>query len=101
MSLNGLRRALAEDKTFARVRTEAGRPFESRSSDYQISAPTGMRSVLLAEMADALATGAAGDPVVLAVTATGREAEDLTGSHIERHIFQRPRSGFGKKNANV
>jgi transcription-repair coupling factor (superfamily II helicase) len=80
MSLNGLRRALAEDKTFARVRTEAGRSFESRSTDYQISAPTGMRSVLLAEMADALATGAAGDPVVLAVTATGREAEDLTAA---------------------
>lgn len=39
-----------------------------------------MRSVLLAEMADALATGAAGDPVVLAVTATGREAEDLTAA---------------------
>lgn len=59
MSLNGLRRALAEDKTFARVRTEAQRPFSDRNTDYQISAPTGMRAVLLAEMADALAS--AGD----------------------------------------
>jgi transcription-repair coupling factor (superfamily II helicase) len=83
MSLNGLRRALAEDKTFARVRSEAQRPFSARSTDYQISAPTGMRAVLLAEMADGLAAqGAdAGDaPVVLAVTATGREAEDLTAA---------------------
>ncbi|WP_159697819.1 transcription-repair coupling factor [Arthrobacter sp. 18067] len=81
MSLNGLRRALAEDKTFARVRTEAQRPFSDRNTDYQISAPTGMRAVLLAEMADALAgTEGTGAPVVLAVTATGREAEDLTAA---------------------
>ncbi|MFJ4285938.1 transcription-repair coupling factor [Paenarthrobacter nicotinovorans] len=83
MSLNGLRRALAEDKTFARVRTEAQRPFSDRNTDYQISAPTGMRAVLIAEMADALADAAAdggGAPVVLAVTATGREAEDLTAA---------------------
>lgn len=83
MSLNGLRRALAEDKTFARVRTEAQRSFSDRNADYQISAPTGMRAVLLAEMADAMAgAGAdgAGAPVVLAVTATGREAEDLTAA---------------------
>ncbi|WP_284974432.1 transcription-repair coupling factor [Arthrobacter sp. efr-133-TYG-104] len=84
MSLNGLRRALAEDKTFARVRTEAERPFGDRNSDYQISAPTGMRAVLLAEMADALVSGdttrGQSVPVVLAVTATGREAEDLTAA---------------------
>ena len=85
MSLNGLRRALAEDKTFARVRTEAQRPFSDRNTDYQISAPTGMRAVLLAEMADALSDAGAGvdgagTPVVLAITATGREAEDLTAA---------------------
>ncbi|MBT2514059.1 transcription-repair coupling factor [Arthrobacter sp. ISL-30] len=83
MSLNGLRRALAEDATFARVRTEAARSFDGRSNDYQISAPPGLRAALLAEMADGLeaegrAEGAA--PVVLAVTATGREAEDLTAA---------------------
>ncbi|MGR0158411.1 transcription-repair coupling factor [Paenarthrobacter nitroguajacolicus] len=83
MSLNGLRRALADDKTFARVRTEAQRSFSDRNADYQISAPQGMRAVLLAEMADALASAGVEEdsaPVVLAVTATGREAEDLTAA---------------------
>ena len=89
-SLTGLRRVLAEDRNYARIQAEAARGFAARSEDYQISAPAGMRSTLLAEMADGLATlatketGAAGTgggrpvPVVLAVTATGREAEDLT-----------------------
>ncbi len=87
-SLTGLRRVLAEDRNYARVQAEAARGFAGRSEDYQISAPAGMRSALLAEMADGLATLAADDtgaagavgpvPVVLAVTATGREAEDLT-----------------------
>ncbi|MCA4133623.1 transcription-repair coupling factor [Arthrobacter sp. M4] len=79
--LSGLRRALSEDATFARVRSEAAKPFSVRSSDYQVSAPTGMRAVLVAEMVEGL-SGAANEgpgpaPVVLAVTATGREAEDL------------------------
>ena len=79
-SLTGLRRVLAEDKTFARVQAEAARSFDGRSEDYQISAPAGLRAALLAEMADGLATqGANGNAgIVLAVTATGREAEDLT-----------------------
>lgn len=75
-SLTGLRRALAEDRNYARVRAEASRGFEARSEDYQISAPAGMRATLLAEMADGLASSPGA--VVLAVTATGREAEDLT-----------------------
>ena len=87
-SLDGLRRVLAEDQTFARVRAEAARGFDVRGQDYQISAPAGLRAVLLAEMADGLAAaraaGGAADggipPVVLAVTATGREAEDLTAA---------------------
>ncbi len=91
-TLTGLRRVLAEDRNYARVRAEAARGFADRSEDYQISAPAGLRSALLAEMADGLAaagtsteTPAAGstdgsgpEPVVLAITATGREAEDLT-----------------------
>ncbi|MFE4228312.1 transcription-repair coupling factor [Arthrobacter sp. NPDC056886] len=87
-SLTGLRRVLAEDRNYARVQAEAARGFAARSEDYQISAPAGMRSTLLAEMADGLTTQAANEtgaagavrpvPVVLAVTATGREAEDLT-----------------------
>ena len=90
-SLTGLRRALAGDKTFARVQAEASRSFGSRSEDYQISAPAGLRAALLAEMSDGLAALAApdaaavgnhdgGTPLVLAVTATGREAEDLTAA---------------------
>jgi transcription-repair coupling factor (superfamily II helicase) len=89
-SLDGLRRVLAGDQTFARVQAEAARGFAVRGQDYQISAPAGLRAVLLAEMADGLAGFAAeaadgtpdgGTPaVVLAVTATGREAEDLTAA---------------------
>ena len=90
-TLTGLRRVLAEDRNYARVRAEAARGFAARSEDYQISAPAGLRSALLAEMVDGLtvlaentadATATAGGrslaPVVLAITATGREAEDLT-----------------------
>ena len=53
-SLTGLRRALAEDRNYSRVRAEASRGFAARSEDYQISAPSGLRSALLAEMADGL-----------------------------------------------
>ncbi|MDQ0801934.1 transcription-repair coupling factor [Arthrobacter sp. SLBN-112] len=81
-TLDGLRRALEPDQTFGRVRAEAARGFEGRGQDYQISAPAGLRPVLLAEMADGLAASAVGgEPgVVLAVTATGREAEDLSAA---------------------
>jgi len=84
-SLDGLRRVLAADQTFARVRAEAARGFTVRGQDYQISAPAGLRAVLLAEMADGLTASAAqsdgAEPgVVLAVTATGREAEDLAAA---------------------
>ncbi|MHA7180673.1 transcription-repair coupling factor [Arthrobacter sp. MDB2-24] len=82
MSLNGLRAALAEDASYARVRTNAARPVEQRSADLQIGAPAGMRAPLIAEMVDGLAGSADGGaaPVVLAITATGREAEDLAAA---------------------
>jgi transcription-repair coupling factor (superfamily II helicase) len=89
LPLDGLRRALQADRTFTRVQAEAARSFSVRSEDYQISAPAGLRPVLLAEMADGLLNaaendGAAADHtvpgVVLAVTATGREAEDLAAA---------------------
>jgi transcription-repair coupling factor (superfamily II helicase) len=79
-SLSGLRRALAADKTFARVQAEASRSFGVRSEDYQISAPAGLRAVLLAEMAEGLENADGGPGIVLAVTATGREAEDLAAA---------------------
>ncbi|MFF2606150.1 transcription-repair coupling factor [Arthrobacter koreensis] len=89
MSLNGLRAALAEDKSYSRLRANAARVPAKRSQDLEIGAPQGMRAALLAEMVDGLAeahdagTGAGSDgapPVVLAVTATGREAEDLAAA---------------------
>ncbi|GAA1921901.1 transcription-repair coupling factor [Arthrobacter gandavensis] len=88
MSLNGLRAALAEDKSYSRLKAHAARPPAKRSHDLEIGAPQGMRAALLAEMVDGLAEahdGGSGDtagapPVVLAVTATGREAEDLAAA---------------------
>ncbi|NKX53329.1 transcription-repair coupling factor [Arthrobacter mobilis] len=88
MSLNGLRTALAQDASFAKVRAQAAKPAAGRSEDLQIGAPPGLRAALIAEMVDGLsASPAAGDggrtgtgPVVLAVTATGREAEDLAAA---------------------
>ncbi len=89
MSLNGLRAALAEDKSYSRLKAHAARPPAKRSQDLEIGAPQGMRAALLAEMVDGLAEahdGGAGTgndgapPVVLAVTATGREAEDLAAA---------------------
>ncbi|MER2133573.1 MAG: transcription-repair coupling factor [Arthrobacter sp.] len=89
MSLNGLRAALAEDKSYSRLKAHAARGPAQRSQDLEIGAPQGMRAALLAEMVDGLAeahdggagTGSDGaPPVVLAVTATGREAEDLAAA---------------------
>ncbi|MBJ2121134.1 transcription-repair coupling factor [Arthrobacter sp. MSA 4-2] len=85
MSLNGLRAALAEDPSYARVRANAARPVGQRSTDLQIGAPAGMRAALLAEMVDGLrrdddARSGSAVPVVLAVTATGRETEDLAAA---------------------
>ncbi|GAA3701314.1 transcription-repair coupling factor [Zhihengliuella alba] len=80
MALSGLRAALSEDRTFAQIRTYASKPYEARSRDLAVSGPAGLRAPLVAEVLDGLASaGAEGrDAVVLAVTATGREAEDLT-----------------------
>ncbi|MFD1212052.1 transcription-repair coupling factor [Arthrobacter sp. GCM10027362] len=75
MSLNGLRTALGGDGSFAKVREQAAKPVHGRSEDLQIGAPPGLRAALLAEMVDGLESG-----IVLAVTATGREAEDLAAA---------------------
>lgn len=79
MSLEGLRRALSEDPTFARVGKNAAIDSAARSTEMSFSAPAGMRSVLLAELADGL-TAAGENGVVLAVTATGREAQDTVAA---------------------
>lgn len=86
MSLAGLRTALSADPVFARVRSFASADPATRSTDVAFSAPAGMRAVLLAEVADGLAERAAstempdGPGIVLAVTATGREAEDTVAA---------------------
>lgn len=78
MALTGLRAALAADPSYARVRTYASKGFDDRSQDLQVAAPAGLRAALVTEMVDGLSTAGAG--IVLAVTATGREAEELTGA---------------------
>ncbi|GAA4656697.1 transcription-repair coupling factor [Arthrobacter cryoconiti] len=83
MSLEGLRLALSEDPIFARIRGYAALDPAQRTQDLEVSAPSGMRAVLLAELADGLAdAGELGGRtgVVLAVTATGREAEDTVAA---------------------
>jgi transcription-repair coupling factor (superfamily II helicase) len=76
MSLAGLLAAVAEDP---QLRTAlASEPGLPGSSERDLVAPAALRPVLSA----ALATGAAGAPArfVLAVTATAREADDLTAA---------------------
>ncbi|MGO4384970.1 transcription-repair coupling factor [Specibacter sp. RAF43] len=83
MSLEGLRTVLSEDPIFARVRSQAAVEHAQRSTDLQFGAPSGMRPVILAEVADGLAAADALEGrtgVVLAVTATGREAEDTVAA---------------------
>jgi transcription-repair coupling factor (superfamily II helicase) len=76
-ALDGLRRAVVEDASFARLREYASKPSGRRSQDLQIAAPAGLRPVITAELLEQLPEPGA---VVLAVTATGREAEDLVAA---------------------
>src|SRR6478672_7860729 len=78
-SLTGLRRVLAEDRNYARIQAEAARGFAARSEDYQISAPAGMRSTLLAEMADGLATLANKDAGSAGARRPGRHGDRPRG----------------------
>ncbi|MFI7484298.1 transcription-repair coupling factor [Kocuria sp. M1R5S2] len=94
MTLSGLLAALEAERSFANIRTQASLPPGERSPETVISAPDGMRAVLTAEIRRALDDadragdeGGSGDadvagraPVVLAVTATGRESEDLAAA---------------------
>ncbi|GAA4373641.1 transcription-repair coupling factor [Paeniglutamicibacter cryotolerans] len=82
MGLVGLRTALAADTSYARVRANAREPFANRSPELEIAAPTGLRAALVAEVVDGLEdaerNGLPG--VVLAITATERETEDLAAA---------------------
>ncbi|MDN5617987.1 MAG: transcription-repair coupling factor [Kocuria sp.] len=95
MSLTGLRKALDQEPTFANVLAQASRSASERSSETVIGAAEGLRAPLLAQIADGLSTAASAGragregnhaPIVLAMTATDREAEDLEavlGSYID------------------
>ncbi|WP_367404339.1 transcription-repair coupling factor [Kocuria marina] len=91
MSLTGLLTALSEDRSFANIRAQAARPLAERSTETIISATDGLRAPVLAQIARGLTDGAGAasspdgaedgsarpTPILLAVTATGREAEEL------------------------
>lgn len=76
MALHGLRSALRADTSFSRVHSNAATSYAARANELEIAAPTGMRPVITAEIIEALQTKVPAG-LVLAVTATGREAEEL------------------------
>jgi transcription-repair coupling factor (superfamily II helicase) len=84
MTLSGLLAALGAERSFANLRTQAGLPPGERSAETVISAPDGMRAVLTAQLRGALddapVPADSRAPVLLAVTATGRESEDLAAA---------------------
>ena len=76
MALSGLRTALSAHSSYGRVAAAASHPAGDRTEELQIAATTGLRPALVAEIADRLRTY---EPkgVLLVVTATDREADDL------------------------
>ncbi|PQZ91113.1 transcription-repair coupling factor [Arthrobacter sp. MYb227] len=76
MALHGLRSALRADTSFSRVHSNAATDYAARANQLEIAAPSGMRPVITAEIIEALHTKVSGG-IVLAVTSTGREAEEL------------------------
>ncbi len=75
-----MRAALRQEPNIARVRQQAAQAHAVRSEDLQIGAPNGLRAALLAEIAEGMAETAPPTErpaVVLAITATSRESEDL------------------------
>src|SRR5690348_13732495 len=75
MSLTGILDVLAGDPAVAALISAAR---ERGSTELDVTGPPGLRAPLVASLAAAAPTGA-GRPV-LAVTATGREAEDLANA---------------------
>ncbi|NLS08880.1 transcription-repair coupling factor [Nesterenkonia sp. MY13] len=76
MSLKGLRAALAEASSYARVASAAGHPAAERTDEVQIAATSGLRGALLAEITENLRKHHS-QAVTLAITATDREADEL------------------------
>ncbi|MBO9705141.1 MAG: hypothetical protein J7474_06470, partial [Arthrobacter sp.] len=90
--LAGIRTVLAEDPAFGNLRVSAAQGTR-RSDDFHLGAPSGLNPVVIAELVDGLKeldsetpdagagpSAATAPAVVLAVTATGREAEDLAAA---------------------
>ncbi|XNZ00582.1 transcription-repair coupling factor [Micrococcus luteus] len=77
-TLSPLLPAVLTDPALAAARDSAARPGD-RTPDLQIGIPDGGRAPLLASLASSVASVGGGDGVVLVVTATTREAEDLAG----------------------
>ena len=73
--LAGLRDLLEADSAVAAMRTSIARP--ERTKDLSLTLPDGAREAVTAALADALHDSSFTAPVVLLVTATAREAEDL------------------------
>ncbi|GFZ92785.1 transcription-repair coupling factor [Nesterenkonia alkaliphila] len=76
MSLKGLRTALSAASSYSRVVSAAGHPAAERTEELQIAATSGLRAALIAEVAEGLRKNHSA-AVVLAVTATDREADEL------------------------
>ncbi|MCW4465131.1 transcription-repair coupling factor [Glutamicibacter sp. MNS18] len=79
MNLHGLHDFLRSETSFKRIHENAARPYSTRSNQIEIAAPAGMRAIIAAQVSDALLAGKH-DGLVLVVTATGREAEDVATS---------------------
>ena len=77
MSLSGLTQALAHEPSYTAIITQAGADPKARLDEFLIGSPDGARPFLLAGIAQQLAAqNEPTPPVLLAVTATDREAED-------------------------
>ncbi|MCG7421539.1 transcription-repair coupling factor [Micrococcus sp. ACRRV] len=70
---------LAREPAFEAAAASAARALPARGQELEIGLPDGARAPLFAHLADALAAGHGADAVLLVVTATAREAEDLIG----------------------
>ena len=77
MSLSGLAQALTHEPSYTSIITQAGVDPKARIDEFLIGSPDGARPFLLAGIAQQLAAqNEPTPPVLLAVTATDREAED-------------------------
>lgn len=77
MSLSGLAQALVHEPSYTAIITQAGADPKARLDEFLIGSPDGARPFLLAGIAQQLADqNEPTPPVLLAVTATDREAED-------------------------